>query len=214
MNSVNSIKKTLPGSLYLNNIFKNPLEMFNSINELTKKSKVRNFCGVIENMNRDSIVVETDLFTKEILEFYSKHNMGLLDKAKDAEVYSKYYTELRGGSMGDYSDKFQDKFSNVVDALTKFPNTKRGIITMPYSNKKSHEVKHSEDSEYKCLRELHFYIEDGLLHCTGFMRAQAAIIFPKNIHFIGEVFNQVSEQINVPVGSYTHFVTTLVYDRE
>jgi thymidylate synthase len=211
---MNTLKKNIPSNFYMKNVFKNPLEMYKTICEITKNGKTRNFCGVIEDMSRESLVIETDLFSKEILEFYTKHNMGLLDKSKDAEKYSKFYSELRGGNMGDYSFMFQEKISNVVDALTKFPNTKRGIITMPYSNKYSHEVKHYDDAEQKCLRELHFYVEDGLLHCTGFMRAQASIIFPKNIHFIGEVFNQISDKIQVPVGSYTHFVTTLVYDRE
>jgi thymidylate synthase len=194
--------------------------MFNFINIITKEYKdegrnpIRNFCGVIENMNRKFLSIETDIFNNDILEFYTKHNMGLLDKNKDYQKYEKYYNEMRGGEMGDYSYKFQDKLANVVDALKKFPKSKRAIITMPYSRKTSDQVKHSNDSENKCLRELQFFIEDDYLHCTGFMRAQASIIFPKNIHFIGEVFNQIADEINVPIGTYTHFVTTLVYDRE
>lgn len=211
---MNTLKNSIPSNFYMKNVFKNPLEMYNTISNVTKNGKIRNFCGVIEDMSRESLVVETDLFSKEILEFYTKHNMGLLDKSKESEKYSKFYSELRGGNMGDYSFMFQEKISNVVDSLIKFPSSKRAILTMPYSNKHSHEVKHFDDAEQKCLRELHFYVEDGLLHCTGFMRAQASIIFPKNIHFIGEVFNQISDKIQVPLGLYTHFVTTLVYDRE
>jgi hypothetical protein len=33
----------------------------------------------------------------------------------------------------------------------------------------------------KCCRELHLYIEDGKLCCTGFLRLQNATIFPKNV---------------------------------
>jgi hypothetical protein len=46
------------------------------------------------------------------------------------------------------------------------------------------------------------------------MRAQAAIIFPKNIHFIGSVMDEVAKRVGVEGGSYTHFVVTLVRDRQ
>jgi thymidylate synthase len=206
-------------SIFINNVFKNPLGMYNFICELTRtvrdnKNKIRNFCGVIEEMDNNSIVIETELFNKEVLDFYSMHNMSKLDKIKDDEMYKKYYNQQRGGDMGDYSSFFEEKYQNVLDSLRKFPNSKRAIITMPYSDKKSYEVLHSNDAEQKCLRELHFYIEDDLLFCTGFMRAQAAIIFPKNIHFIGSVFNRLAEDLGISLGTYTHFVTCLVYDRE
>ena len=176
---MNTIKKQVSSNLFLNKLFKNPFEMHIYINEITKsKSKIRNFCGVIENMDRNAILIETDLFSKEVLEFYSKHNMGLLDTTRDTEVYKKFYNEMRGGEMGDYSPFFQDKLSNVIEALLKFPSTKRGILTMPYSKYKSQDVKHDNDAEQKCLRELPFYIEEDYLHCTGYMRAHAALIFP------------------------------------
>ncbi len=207
--------QSLKKNLFINKTFLNPLEMYNFITKTTQSiGMTRNFVGIIENMQRESLVIENDLFNKKVLEFYTKHNMDLLDKEKDYEAYKEYYNEMRGGGMGDYSMNFQDKLENVVDALKKFPKSKRAIITMPYANKKSHEVKHNDDNENKCLRELHFYIDDGCLNCTGFMRAQASIIFPKNIHFIGEVFNQVADKLEVNTGTYTHMVTTLVYDRE
>jgi hypothetical protein len=115
----------------------------------------------------------------------------------------------------------------------------------------------------KCLRELHFYLDhpldapragamasgtggtgatasdaDRLLCCTGFMRAQAVSIFPKNIHFIGKsptdgtpfvcrsvdrrgacsvcsgaMMHIIAGRLQRKVGHYTHFVTTLVAER-
>lgn len=43
---------------------------------------------------------------------------------------------------------------------------------------------------------------------------QAATIFPKNIHYIGTIMHIVARRLGVPVGAYTHFVTTLVDGRE
>ena len=79
---------------------------------------------------------------------------------------------------------------------------------------------HSVDEAAKCLRELHFCLERrGVdapvsLHCTGFMRAQAAVIFPKNIHFIGTVMHDIARRLGVPTGTYTHFVTAMFGTRQ
>lgn len=74
--------------------------------------------------------------------------------------------------------------------------------------------------EAKCLRELHFYLDDPAsgprrLSCTGTIRAQAASIFPKNIHdhFIGTMMQHIAQQLKVEVGTYTHQVTTLAEGR-
>ena len=80
----------------------------------------------------NDIVIETDLFDKDILEFYSKHNLNLLDKdGKHANLYKKYYTEARGGEQGDYRLNIQDKIDNVIDCLTNYPSSKRAVITIP-----------------------------------------------------------------------------------
>ena len=214
---MNSLNFKIPSSFFFKqNIFSNAKSMFNSMISLTSNNNViRNFVGLIEDMSvEENYLVETELFSKDVLEFYTQHNMNKLDKIKDKLLYDKYYTEMRGGGMGDYLLKFEDKLQNVKEALINFPKSRRAILTMPYSNKLSHEVKNFDDNEQKCLRELHFYIENDLLHCTGYMRCQAAIIFPKNIHFIGSIIKEVSQSIKLPAGCYTHIITTLVSDRQ
>jgi len=112
----------------------------------------------------------------------------------DAELHAKFYTPARGGGQGDYRKGIAAKIDNVVDCLTHFPRSKRAIITIP-----NRSIEHTVDEDAKCLRELHFYLEEApavgsaapsaapsmVLSCTGIMRAQAATIFPKNIHYIG-----------------------------
>jgi hypothetical protein len=159
---------------------------------------------VVADMSPAGYLVETDLFPAAALEFYTRHNLGLLDpehNASDAEGYAKYYNPARGGGQGDYRAGMVAKIDNVVDCLAKFPASKRAILSVPNAAALDHTV----DADAKCLRELHFYIEaraplpeeEGgpagavpaaeveAVHCTGFMRAQAASIFPKNIHMIG-----------------------------
>jgi len=70
------------------------------------------------------------------------------------------------------------------------------------------------------MREIHFYInhrndnddddhekddDDAAagetLDATVLMRAQAAEIFPKNIHFIASLMNRVAQELNVSLGN-------------
>jgi hypothetical protein len=207
--------------------FATPREMYAHIRSLTSRhAVVRNYVGVVECMSGGDLVVETDLFPRDALEFYSKYNLNHLDvanNARDAELHKRFYTPARGGGQGDYRSGVAAKLANVVSALQSFPNSKRAVFPVPHSDKPSSTADHTDTDEAKCLRELHFYLEpitdasnpqqQRRLCCTGFMRAQAASIFPKNIHFIGTVMEHMARQLNVPVGSYTHIVTTLVDER-
>jgi len=145
-------------------------------------------------------------------------------------LHAAFYTPARGGGQGDYRDGIAEKIANVVSCLRAFPHSKRAVLAIPHTRAGSITADHTNTDEAKCLRELHFHLDDGpdpadpddataalppgpRLCCTGFMRAQAASIFPKNIHFIGTLMHQIARQLNVPVGSYTHIVTTLVNER-
>lgn len=182
-------------------------------NGLAKGDCIRNYVGVVENMEETHLVVETELFSAEVLRFYSWHNLCLFNEESNPEDYAKFYNEARGGAQGDYREGLPEKFDNVVRCLSEFPASKRAVLTVPYSSEGSMCADHTRDDQAKCLRELHFYVQDKKLHCSGFMRAQAASIFPKNIHFIGTLMNVIGERLDLQTGSYTHFVTTLVNER-
>jgi len=183
--------------------------MYADIESVTRTVKVvRNYTGEIENMSPAYLVVETDLFPRGALEFYTRFNLNQTNEA-DKVAHAQWYNAARGGAQGDYRENIENKVGNVVDCLQKFPQSKRAVLTIAPAS-----TDHTSEKDAKCLRELHFYVEgDGRLHCTGFMRAQAAAIFPKNIHFIGTVMNLIAKKLNRTVGPYTHFVTTLVNDR-
>lgn len=188
---------------------------------------VRNFCGVIEDMGEDQLIVETPLFPREAIEFYTRYNLDQLteEDKRSGGTFEKYYNAARGGAQGDYRENIEHRIANVVDCLRRFPNSKRAVLSIasPASD-------HTTDAEAKCLREIHFYLDEtsptsshAVLSANGFMRAQAATIFPKNIHFIGTILHQVARQLQagpgassrpIRVGNYLHFVTTLVNGRE
>lgn len=181
---------------------------------------VRNFC---RRINMTSFVVETELFPKEALLAYSSYNLGL--PVSQAQ-HDTYFSAHRGGSQGDYREGIQEKIANIVDCLINFPSSKRAVLTIP--NKSN--ALHTSDEDAKCLREVHFYLDVNsddssallnvmTLNATVLMRAQAAEIFPKNIHFIGMLMETIANAMNaspemegcrVEVGELFYLATTLV----
>ena len=193
-------------------IYKSAKEMFEYSNTL---SPINDFVGKIEYFDEENAIIETDLFDIDSLRYYAKKNCGLEVTEKEKELFE---TEYRGGSQGDYSSEMEQKINNVVDSLVKFPNTKRAVVMM-----NNQWWLHDDTDEAKCLREIHFRLEEGdnnfKLCSTGFFRAQAVDIMPKNFYFVYTIMSEVLEKVKkevkfeVKMGSYTHFVTILVPTR-
>lgn len=179
-------------------------ETWQHMNELTKEAPyIRNYTQEIE---MDQFSIETELFSLEALDAYSHYNMG--DQISDS--HQKFFSPERGGGQGDYREGMKEKIANIVDCLRNYPQSKRAIITI--CNNAT--AQHSSDDDSKCLRELHFYIEDKTLKATAFFRAQAAAIFPKNIHFIGSVMDRIAKELNgLKVGTLFYHTSILVADR-
>ena len=167
---------------------------------------VRNFS---QRISMTDYTVETDLFPREALQAYSAWNLGL---AVSPEMKQKYFSAHRGGSQGDYREHMPEKIANVVDCLARFPGSKRAVITIPNNPLPSH----ISDDDAKCMRELHFYLDGSRLSATVFFRAQAAEIFPKNIHFVGSLMDAICRALpggNIARGELFYLATTLVSDR-
>ena len=169
------------------------------------QTPVRNFSLTIE---LDPWLVETDLFPQEALEVYSAWN---LEQEISEPMREKYFSAHRGGSQGDYRDGMQAKMDNVIDCLTHFPHSKRATITIPNESSPSH----TDDAAAKCMREIHFQLAGDQLNATVLFRAQAAEIFPKNIHFIGEMVLYIAQRLpELSQPGQLHYLTTiLVADR-
>ena len=193
-------------------IYKSAKEMFEHSNTL---SPINDFVGKIDYFIEENSIIETDLFDIDSLRYYAKKNCGLEVTEKEKELFE---TEYRGGSQGDYSSEMAQKINNVVDSLVKFPKTKRAVVMM-----NNQWWFHDDTDEAKCLREIHFRLEEednNLNLCsTGFFRAQAVDIMPKNFYFVYTIMSEVLEKVKkevkfeVKMGSYTHFVTILVPTR-
>lgn len=139
---------------------------------------VRNFVGVIADISIAASTVETDLFPKGALEYYTKKNMGW-DYTE--EEYEKWQLPERGGDQGDYREGMPAKIANVIDCLRTEPFSKRAVIPIPFNSEGSAQIDWTDQGQNKCCRELHFYLEDGMLKCTGIVRMQNANIFVKNV---------------------------------
>ena len=177
----------------------------------TKEFVVHNFVCVIKDISVEASLVETQLFPRGALEFYTAKNMGW-DYTQ--EQYDEWYLSERGGEQGDYRAGMQKKIANVIDCLKTEPLSKRAVIPIPFTTEGSETADWKIQGQNKCCRELHFYLEGGLLKCTGIVRMQNANIFVKNIHFFATVIDHVARSLGVGVGEYTHWITNLCYDRE
>ena len=195
--------------------YSSALEMYNYALE---EAPTFDFVGVIDTFTEKNALIITELFDEQALKYYGKKNCGMEVSEEEKKLYE---TEYRGGSQGDYSAEMNEKIDNVVESLLNFPNTKRAVIMM--NNKWWY---HNDTDEAKCCRELHFRLipsqkknTEWKLCCTGFFRAQAVDIMPKNFYFVFNIMQAIREKIvkslgsNIETGSYTHFVTTLVPTR-
>ena len=197
------------------NEYSSALEMYNYA---LKEAPTFDFVGVIGSFTEENALLETELFDEQSLKYYLKNNCGMEVSENEKELFE---TEYRGGSQGDYSDEMAAKINNVVDSLVNFPKSKRAVIMM--NNKW---WKHDDTDEAKCCREIHFRLTPTKtekypwkLSCTGFFRAQAVDIMPKNFYFVFNIMEVVRHKImdcldsDIEIGSYTHFVTVLVPTR-
>jgi thymidylate synthase len=173
--------------------------------EVSKDASVRNFT---QSLNMSDFLVETDVFPEEVLVAYSAYNM---EKELTA-AQEKFMNANRGGAQGDYRDGMKAKISNAIDCLTNYPQSKRALITVCNEPMPDHR----SDVDAKCVRELQLYLDgDGKLSGTVFLRAQAAFLFPKNIHMIGSIMSEIAQQLpNKPtLGTLFYLASILVSDR-
>ena len=175
-----------------------------------KEFVVRNFVCVIKDISPEANMVETELFPRGALEFYTAKNMGW---EYTQEQYDEWFLPERGGAQGDYRAGMPAKIANVIDCLRTEPLSKRAIIPIPFNSEGSETVDWKDQGQNKCCRELHLYLEDGKLKCTGLVRMQNANIFVKNIHFFATLLQHVATELGVPLGEYTHWITNLCFDR-
>ena len=175
------------------------------MSDLCADAPVRNF---VQTLDMTDYLVETELFPQAVLEAYSAWN--LEDEITNQQ--KTFFSDLRGGGQGDYRLGTRAKIDNIIDCLTAFPQSKRATLTV--CNQPSPD--HRSDDDAKCLRELHLYLDDdGKLSGTVLFRAQAAMLFPKNIHFIGSIMDRVAAGLATKpqLGSLFYVATILVADR-
>jgi hypothetical protein len=187
--------------------------LYDEIRALTSQGgdyTVHNYVAVIENMRPEAVLVETDLFPRGALEYYTAKNMGWEVSAEDT---ARWFMVERGGDQGDYREGMPAKIANAIDCLRQHSHSKRAIIPIPFNSEGSENVDWKNAGQTKCCRELHLYIEDGKLCCTAFLRVQNASIFTKNIHFFATLLEEVSRELGIPVGEYTHFISSVCHDR-
>lgn len=176
------------------------------MSNVSAQDHVRNF---VQLLDMSDYVVETALFPRAALEAYSALNM----EQELSKAQAQTINEQRGGAQGDYREGMQKKLANVIDCLTNFPESKRAVVTVCNQPMPDHR----SDADAKCLRELHLHIDETNRLCgTVFFRAQAASIFPKNIHLVGTLMTHVAARLPTKpaLGTVFYLATLLVASRD
>ena len=83
---------------------------------------MRNFVGVIEDISPEASLVETELFPRGALEYYTKKNMGW-DYTE--EECKQWQLNERGGAQGDYREGKSSAI--VLSCFPCFPSSSRRI---------------------------------------------------------------------------------------
>ena len=182
------------------------VEVWKEMTSITNSGQIEyNYHRTIDMSN---YLIETKLFPKHVLETYTLWNLGKDLTSDQLSVFS----DLRGGGQGNYREGINEKIDNVVEALQNFPHSKRALITIPNNSY----AQHSNDDEAKCMREIHFRLDRNKINATVFFRAQAALIFPKNIHFIGSLMKEIANRIDplLEMGKLSYLASILVNDRQ
>lgn len=83
------------------------------------------------------VLVETELFPRGAIEYYTAKNMGWDITEEDT---AKWWMLERGGDQGDYRAGMQKKIANAIDCLRTHPHSKRAIIPIPFNSEGSENV--------------------------------------------------------------------------
>ena len=182
------------------------LEVWKEMDSITTNGSIKfNYHRTID---MSDYLIETELFPRNVLAAYTLWNLGKDLNPEQLSVFS----DQRGGGQGNYREGITQKIDNVVDALQSFPRSKRAVITIPNNSF----ANHNNDDDAKCMREIHFRVDGNLINATVFFRAQAALIFPKNIHFIGSLMEEIGRRLTPTVkpGQLSYLASILVNDRD
>ena len=182
------------------------IEVWKEMSSITANGKIEfNYHRTID---MSDYLIETDLFPKHVLEAYTLWNLG-----KDLnQTQLSVFSDQRGGGQGNYRSGITKKIDNVVTALQGFPHSKRAVIPIT-NNSFAHDF---NDDDAKCMREIHFRLDGNIINATVLFRAQAALIFPKNIHFIGCLMEDIAHRISptLNLGQLSYLASILVNNRE
>lgn len=104
-----------------------------------------------------------------------------------------------------------DQIGKIIELLKYDPYSRRAVLNINVPNENVITTK-----DEPCTVCIDFQIRDGKLHCTVVMRSNDVYFGLRNdLSYFIYLQKYVASQLNVPVGTYTHFAMSMhVYDRD
>jgi thymidylate synthase len=102
-----------------------------------------------------------------------------------------------------------DQWEFVKDELTRNPNSRRAVIHIKEPSDK-------DSKDVNCTICLQFFIREGKLHCTTYMRSNDIWMgFPYDVFQFTNMQILMSMELQVGIGTYTHICGSLhLYERD
>lgn len=142
----------------------------------------------------------------EKLEFINKFNAPGFKRTSEDGIYSN-------SAYGDivFVRHGYNQLLQVIDILSTDPDSRRAVINLNVPNR--HRKTCMDEI---CTFNLSFYINDGKLYCTAMMRSNDfSGCMPYDVLFFTNLQRYIAWKLNVQLGSYTHFATSLhIYEKD
>ena len=151
------------------------------------------------------------------LKWYESGDRNIKDIKDYATIWSQICDENEEINSNYGAFVFHDKMKNgktqiewCYDKLKNDPDSRQAVI-----NYNDHSHKYDNNKDFVCTIAQQFIIRDNVLNCTVMARSNDFIYgLPYDVPWFTHVQISLAKKLNIKVGTYTHFVTSLhVYER-
>jgi len=103
-----------------------------------------------------------------------------------------------------YGKRLSTNLNKMLKHLKHEETSRRAVLLIL-----KEEDEYQTELEYPCAIGLHFYIRDGLLLCTCYMRSQSVLkLLAQDLFVFTTIQEYVASKLHVPLGPYYHFITS------
>lgn len=179
--------------------------------------EITNFSATLSNPRaRTSMSLDRKLVKSKFAEF-----AWYLSKDKSLDYITPYISaynreeQENNKILGAYGPKIfgniknqKSQFERIIEQITLRNSTKQAYLSL--SDVEDYRYRDDKYSSPPCTIGLHFYVREGFLNLTTYMRSNDAYFgLPHDLFCFSMLQELVSCRTNIPLGIYTHIATSM-----